>query len=190
MAFGDNTMTIRIFENKIPNVAPTAYIDPMALVIGDVTIGLDSSIWPMSVLRGDVNHINIGKATNIQDGTIIHVNSPTSDNPEGFPTIIGDRVTVGHQAVIHGRIIEDESLIGMGAKILDGAIIKRHVIVGSGSVVTPGKILESGYLWLGAPARKVRPLTAKEIEFFIISADEYVGFMTRHRASQTIVHSN
>src|SRR5690606_12143811 len=139
------------FERSRPQIADSAFIDDTALVIGDVTIGEDASIWPMTVLRGDVNSITVGARTSIQDGTIVHVTHDGPFRPGGFATAIGNDVTVGHRAILHGCTIEDLCLIGMGATVMDGAIVRREVIVAAGALVPPGKELESGYLYVGSP---------------------------------------
>jgi len=151
------------------------------LVVGDVVIGADSSIWPMTTVRGDVNSIRIGKRTNIQDGSILHVTHDGEFAPGGFELTIGDNVTVGHGVILHACTVGNFSLVGMGATVLDGAIIEDFAMVGAGSLVSPGKIIESGYLWLGAPARKVRELTDKEKKWLAYSADHYVNLKDRHR---------
>ena len=174
-------MSIRKFEEFTPQLDNNAWVDDTALVLGRVVLGEDTSVWPMSVLRGDINEIRVGKRTNIQDGTIVHVTHAGRFNPSGFPTIIGDEVTIGHQAVIHACRIDNLSLIGMGAVLLDGCHVQSKVIVGAGSVVPPGKVLESGYLWLGSPVRRVRELTSEELEYLPYSADYYVQLKNRHR---------
>lgn len=174
-------MTTRSFEGHEPSLGAGAWVDDTALVLGRVTLGEDSSIWPMSVLRGDIHDIRIGKRTNIQDGTVIHVNHDSAYCPGGMPTIVGDDVTVGHKAMLHACTIEDRCLIGMGSVVLDGAVVRSEVLVGAGSVVPPGKELESGYLWLGTPVRKVRPLTQDELDYFRYSADYYAQLKDRHR---------
>ncbi|MDF2866656.1 MAG: hypothetical protein K0S11_126 [Gammaproteobacteria bacterium] len=173
-------MAMRQFNDKHPIVADDVYIDPAALVIGDVTLGAQSSIWPMAVLRGDIHFIRIGAKTSIQDGVVIHVTHASSYNPVGFPTIIGDEVTIGHQAVLHGCTVGNRCLIGIGAKVLDGAVIEDEVLLGAGSLVPPGKKLEGGYLWLGSPVQKIRPLTEKERSFFVYSAAHYVKLQHQH----------
>lgn len=173
-------MAIRQFNDKQPVIADDVYIDPMALVIGDVSLGTQSSIWPMAVLRGDIHSIHVGARTNIQDGVIIHVTHASPYNPTGFPTLIGDDVTVGHQAVLHGCRVGNRCLIGIGAKVLDGAIIEDEVLLGAGSLVPPGKRLESGHLWLGSPAKKIRALSDKEREFFVYSAAHYVRLQRQY----------
>jgi len=167
-------MTLRPYRGILPTLAARVYVDPAATVIGDVEIGEDSSIWPGCVVRGDVNHIRIGARTNIQDGTIVHVTHDGPYTPGGFPTLIGDDVTVGHGAVIHACTIGNASLIGMHATVLDGVIVRRHAFVGAGAVVSPGKIVDEGELWLGNPARCVRRLTERQIEQLYYSAAHYV----------------
>jgi len=166
-------MAIRPYKGIEPQVAESAYVDEQAAVIGDVKIGADSSIWPMAVLRGDVNSIRIGATTSIQDGTVCHVTHRYADHPEGFPLTIGDEVTVGHNVTLHGCTIGNRCLIGMGSTILDGAVLEDEVLLGAGSLVSPGKVLEGGYLWLGVPAKRARPLTDEERAWFSYSAGHY-----------------
>jgi len=166
-------MSLRIYKGINPQLGKRAYVDESAVVIGNVVIGDDSSIWPMAVLRGDVNRIHIGQRSNIQDGTVVHVTHRYSANPDGHAVTIGDDVTVGHNVTVHGCTIEDRCLIGIGSTILDGAIIHRNVLLGAGSLVPEGKELESGYLYLGAPAKQIRPLTDDEINWFEYSARHY-----------------
>ncbi|RUL75328.1 gamma carbonic anhydrase family protein [Dyella choica] len=166
--------SLRPFKGIQPTLGARAYVDPAATVIGDVVLGDDVSIWPGAVLRGDVNYIRVGARSNIQDGTIVHVTHDGPYSPGGFPTLIGEGVTIGHAAVIHACIIEDYCLIGMHAVVLDGATIKKHGFVGAGSVVPPGKVVGEGELWLGNPAKCVRLLTDRQIEQLHYSADHYV----------------
>lgn len=165
---------LRSYKGISPSLGQDVYIDPQSCVIGDVRLADDSSIWPMVVARGDVNYITIGKRSNVQDGSILHVNRITENNPGGYPLIIGDDVTVGHKAVLHGCVIEDRVLIGMGAVILDGVIIESDVIVAAGSVVPPRKRLVSGYIYLGNPAKQGRKLTEDELAFLSQSSANYV----------------
>lgn len=166
---------IKPYKNIQPQVAPSAYIDETAVVIGDVVIGADTSVWPMCSVRGDVNRIRIGARTNIQDGSVLHgVHEHEGGVPGGFSVTIGDEVTIGHLCVIHGCTIEHRSLVGMGSTILDGAVLREGVFLGAGSLVTEGKVLEGGHLWIGRPARKIRPLTEKEKAWFRYSATHYV----------------
>jgi carbonic anhydrase/acetyltransferase-like protein (isoleucine patch superfamily) len=174
------TMTIRSFENHSPSIDPSAFIDPLALVIGQVSIGADSSVWPMAVLRGDIHTITIGQRTSIQDGSILHVSHDSIYHPGGHSLNIADDVTVGHRVILHGCTIKSLCLIGMGSTIMDGAIIQEQVILGANSLVPPGKICESGYLWVGSPAKRVRLLTETERELLIYSAKSYVLLKDRH----------
>ena len=175
-------MTIRQFENITPDIAATAWVDDTALVIGDVSLAGDVSLWPMVVARGDVNSISVGARTNIQDGTILHVSHDSEFAPGGFPLVIGADITVGHQAILHGCTIEDHCLIGMAATVMDGAIVRSGAMVGAGSLVPPGQDLEGGYLWVGTPARRVRPLRDQERAFLEYSAKHYVALKNRHLA--------
>jgi carbonic anhydrase/acetyltransferase-like protein (isoleucine patch superfamily) len=174
-------MAIRPYQNVHPAIATGAFVDDAALVIGDVSIGEDASLWPMVVARGDVHRIVIGARSNIQDGSVLHVTQANRFTPGGHPTIIGSDVTVGHRVILHGCTVEDFALIGMVSTVLDGAIIRSRVLLGAGSLVPPGKELESGYLWLGSPVKKVRPLTEDELAYFEYSAAHYVALKNRHQ---------
>lgn len=167
-------MTIRAYTGISPQVAASAYVDASAQVIGRVTLGEDVSIWPMTVVRGDVNFITIGNGTNVQDSSVLHVTHPYPDVPEGYGLRIGENVTIGHKVVLHGCTVGDFCLIGMGAIVMDGAVLEPKVLLGAGSLVSPGKTLQSGYLWLGSPARKVRALTQKELDWLQYSASHYI----------------
>ncbi|MGH8050987.1 MAG: gamma carbonic anhydrase family protein [Arenimonas sp.] len=172
---------IRAFQGVSPVIGEGTYVDEAATVIGDVVLGDDVSIWPGTVVRGDVNYIRIGSRTNVQDGTIIHVtHDGPYGKPGGFATVIGEDVTIGHAAVIHACVIEDASLIGMGATVLDGAIIRKNGFVGAGAVIPPGKVVESGELWLGNPAKCVRKLSEKEIEQLYYSAQHYMRLKDKY----------
>lgn len=152
-------------------------------MIGDVVLDDDVSIWPATVIRGDVNHVRIGARTSVQDGTVIHV---SHDGPHaklgGFATVIGCDVTIGHKAVIHACTIEDAALIGMGAIVLDGAVVKTHAFVAAGAVVSPGKVVGEGELWVGNPARCVRMLSEAQIEGLHYSAAHYVRLKDEYLA--------
>jgi carbonic anhydrase/acetyltransferase-like protein (isoleucine patch superfamily) len=171
----------RTFERHTPAIDAQAWLDPLCLVIGDVHIGAGSSIWPNAVVRGDIHRIRIGRDTNVQDGSVLHVSHDGPFMPGGSPLIIGDRVTVGHKAILHGCEIGDECLIGMGTIVMDKAVVAPNVIIGAGSLVPPGKVLESGYLYTGSPARQTRPITDQEREYFAYSAAYYVALAKRHR---------
>jgi carbonic anhydrase/acetyltransferase-like protein (isoleucine patch superfamily) len=165
---------LRSFKGITPILGARTYVDPAATVIGDVVVGDDVSIWPGAILRGDVNHIRIGARSNVQDGAVVHVTHDGPYSPGGFPTIVGEGVTIGHAAVIHACTIEDYCLIGMHATVLDGAVVKKYGFVGAGSVVPPGKVVGERELWLGNPAQRVRVLNDKQIEQLHYSADHYV----------------
>ena len=167
-------MTLRAYKGIHPKIGARVYVDPAASVVGDVELADDVSIWPGTVVRGDVNTIRIGARTNVQDGTIIHVTHDGPYTAGGCPTRIGADVTIGHAAVIHACTIEDGCLIGMHATILDGAVVKQHGFVGAGAVVSPGKTVGEAELWLGNPARFVRRLSERELEQLVYSAQHYV----------------
>lgn len=173
---------IRQYKGTAPTIGEKTYIDDAAVVIGDVMLGDDVSVWPMVTIRGDVNSIRIGSKTNIQDGSVLHVTHRNSDNTDGFALTIGDGVTVGHNAILHGCKVGNYCLIGMGAQVLDGAVLHDHVMIGAGSLVPPGKELEGGYLYVGSPARKVRPLTDKELAWFDYSAKHYIKLKDEYLA--------
>ena len=172
---------IRSYRDKTPSIGKGSYIDESAVVIGDVTLGENCSVWPLTVMRGDINSIRVGDNTNIQDGSVLHVTHRGEYSPEGAELIIGDEVTVGHKALLHGCRIGNQCLIGMGSIITDNAVIEDRVIIGSGSLVPPGKLLESGFLYLGNPVQQKRPLTEREIEYLAYVAGHYVSMMEHYR---------
>lgn len=174
-------MNIRRYQGMTPKLGQRVFVDPSAVVLGDVEIGDDSSVWPLVVIRGDMHRIRIGRCTSIQDGSVLHITHAGPYNPDGFPLIIGDHVTVGHQAMLHGCTIGSRVLVGMGAMIMDGAVVEDEVIVGAGSLVPPGKTLKSGYLYVGRPAKPQRELTQKEREFFTYTAENYARLKDKHR---------
>lgn len=165
---------IQPYLDSQPKIDHSAYIHPSATIIGDVSIAENSSIWPGVVVRGDVNYIHIGHGTNVQDLSMLHVSHQSSWDPAGAPLMIGNHVTIGHAVILHGCTIEDACLIGMGSIIMDKVRVQKNVLVGAGSLVPEGKVLESGYLYLGRPAKKVRKLNDKEIEHFMYSANHYI----------------
>lgn len=173
---------IRPYLEHTPKLGKAVFVDPSAVVIGDVSIGDDSSIWPLVVVRGDMHRIRIGARTSIQDGSVLHITHAGPFNPDGFPLTIGSDVTVGHKALLHGCTIHDKVLVGMGAIVMDGAVIESEVILAAGSIVPPGKILSSGYLYRGSPAKQARPLTDKEKSFFTYTAANYVKLKDKHIA--------
>ena len=172
---------IRSFRDKTPQIGDQVYIDETAVVIGDVTIGDRSSVWPLTAIRGDINRITIGADSNIQDGSVLHVTHRGEFSPEGAELIIGDQVTVGHKVLLHGCRIGNQCLIGMGSIVTDNAVIEDRVMIGSGSLVPPGKRLESGYLYLGNPVQQKRPLSDREIEFFAYVSEHYVKLARDYR---------
>lgn len=165
---------LRSYQGLAPSLGERVMVDPSSVIIGDVDLADDVSIWPLVAIRGDVNNVVIGCRTNIQDGSVLHVTHQSNHNPEGFPLIIGEDVTVGHKAMLHGCTVGDRVLVGMGSILLDGAIIEDDVMIGAGSLVPPGKRLESGYLYLGSPVKKVRELTTDELAGLIYSSNNYV----------------
>jgi len=165
---------IRPFRGILPRLGARVYVDPASTVIGDVELGDDVSIWPGAVARGDVHHIRIGARSNLQDGAVIHVTHDGPYTPGGFPTLIGEDVTIGHGAIIHACTIEDACLIGMHATVLDGAVVKKHAFVAAGALVPPGKVVGERELWVGNPAKMVRVLSDKQVEQLYYSAANYV----------------
>lgn len=174
---------IRSFNNKMPVLGERVYIDESAVVIGDVTIGDDSSVWPTAVVRGDMHSITIGARTSIQDGAVLHITHASDYNPDGYPLTIGDDVTVGHRAVLHGCTIKNRCLIGIGAIVLDGAVVEDEVIIAAACLVPPGKRLASGFVYKGSPATKTREISEKERGFFQYTAGNYVMLKSRYLCS-------
>ena len=175
-------MAIRKFQGKTPVIAASAFIDDSALVIGDVKIGEDSSIWPMTVVRGDVNSIKIGNRTNIQDACVLHVTHDGKFTPGGYPLEIGDDVTVGHRVTLHACTVGNLCLIGMSATIMDDVVVGDKSIIAAGALVPSGKKLQGGYLYVGSPVKQKRPLTDKELESLGYSARHYVNMKNAHLA--------
>ncbi|MEQ8295985.1 MAG: gamma carbonic anhydrase family protein [Nitratireductor sp.] len=165
---------VSALEDHNPQLHPTVFVAPLAVVIGNVSIGAESSVWYGAVLRGDEEEIIVGERTNIQDGAIVHTTFGQG------ATIIGSRVTVGHRAVLHGCRIGDDALIGIGAVVLDGATVEPGAMVAAGAVVSPGKIVSAGTLWAGCPARYVRELKPVEAEFIRTNPAHYLSQAARH----------
>ena len=165
------------FEGKRPVVHPTAFVAPTAAVIGDVEIGEGANVWYHCVLRGDTNTIRIGPRSNIQDGTIVHVNAGRQN------TVVGADVTVGHAAIVHACTLEDRAFVGMGATVLDRAVIEEGGMLGAGGLLPPGKRIGPNELWVGNPAKLVRVMDAAERGRFDRTAAHYVELAKRHRAS-------
>ncbi len=162
------------YKGVSPDIHPTAFVAPGASVVGDVAIGEESNVWFGCVLRGDVDVIRIGKRSNIQDGTMVHLS-------RNAPTIVGDDVTVGHGAILHGCTLMDRSFVGMGATLLDGSVVESGAMVGAGALLTQGKRVPSGELWGGAPAKFLRKLRPEEIDNFKPHAGHYVELAQQYK---------
>ncbi len=179
---------IRSFQGHTPQLGERVFVDESAVVIGDVELGDDVSVWPCVVIRGDMHRIRIGARTSVQDGSVLHITHASNYNPDGHPLIIGDDVTVGHSVCLHGCTIGNRVLIGIGSTILDGAIVEDEVVIGAGSLVPPGKRLESGFMYIGSPVKQARPLKDSERSFFSYSANNYVklknAYLEEYKFSQ------
>jgi len=175
-------MAIRSFQGQQPRLGQRVFIDPSAVVLGDVELGDDCSVWPCTVIRGDMHSIRIGARSSVQDGSVLHITHAGPFNPEGFALTIGEEVTIGHKVLLHGCTLGNRILVGMGSIVMDGAVIEDHVILGAGSLVPAGKRLKSGHLYMGSPAREVRRLSEREIEFFSYTAANYVRLKDQHLA--------
>jgi len=172
--------SVRPFGGRRPRLGARVFIDPSAAVIGAVTLGDDCSVWPQAAIRGDVHEIRIGARTSVQDGAVLHVTHAGPYNPEGFALEIGDDVTIGHAAILHGCRIGNRVLIGMGAIVMDGAVVGDDVVIAAGALVPPGRTLAGGMLYKGSPAQPARALGPEEMAFFIYSAAHYVKLKDRH----------
>jgi len=177
-----HTNSVRPHKGITPSLGQGVYIDPAATVIGDVTLGDDVSVWPGAVIRGDMHSIRVGHRSNVQDNAVLHITHASDFNPGGFPLNIGDDVIIGHGAILHGCTLKGRILVGNGAIVNDGVIVEEEVIIGSGCVVPPGKVLESGYLYIGAPAKQGRALSDKEKQFFSYSPLNYVKLKDQYLA--------
>lgn len=183
------SIALRPYKNHFPQQGDRVMIDSSSVVVGEVQLDDDVSIWPLVAIRGDVNKVVIGKRSNIQDGSVLHVTHKSSSNPEGYPLIVGEDVTVGHKAMLHGCTIGNRVLVGMGSILLDGVIVEDDVMIGAGSLVPPGKRLESGYLYLGSPVKQVRPLSEAEIAGLLYSSNNYVGWKNEYLSQESQSHS-
>ncbi|WP_236233345.1 gamma carbonic anhydrase family protein [Pseudomonas tohonis] len=173
---------IRTYRGTSPQLGERVFVDRSAVVIGDVELGEDSSVWPFALIRGDMHHIRIGARTSVQDGSVLHITHAGPFNPDGFPLLIGDDVTIGHKVTLHGCTLGNRILVGMGSIVMDGAVVEDEVVIGAGSLVPPGKRLESGFLYVGSPVKQARPLSDKERAFFTYSAANYVKLKDLHIA--------
>jgi len=162
------------FKGVSPTLGKNVYVDGSARIVGDVVLEDDASIWPLVAARGDVNKIRIGARSNIQDGSVLHVTRKSEKTPNGFPLIIGEDVTVGHKCMLHGCQLGNRILVGMGAIVMDGVVVEDDVFIGAGTLVPPNKRLESGFLYVGNPMQKKRPLNDAEMAFLKQSAVNYV----------------
>ncbi len=176
------TLPLRTFQGHTPQRGERVYIDPACVVLGDVVLGDDCSVWPMAVIRGDMHRIRIGARCSVQDGSVLHITHASDFNPGGHPLTIGDDVTIGHKAILHGCTLGDRVLVGMGATVMDGAVVEDEVIIAAGALVTPGKRLESGHVYAGNPAKPLRALKDSERAFFRYTAGNYVKLKDQYLA--------
>ena len=176
------SVNVRSFGGHSPAIGARVLIDPSAVVIGDVVLDDDTSVWPQVAIRGDMHRIRVGARTSVQDGCVLHITHAGPFNPDGSPLEIGSDVTIAHNATLHGCRVGDRVLVGMGATIMDGAVVEDDVVIAAGALVTPGKHLRSGYLYAGSPAREVRALSEKEMAYFCYSANNYVKLKDQHIA--------
>jgi len=168
------------FQGKSPQLGQGVFIHPQATVIGDVVIGDDTSVWPHVSIRGDMHWIRIGSRCSIQDNSALHVTHDGPYEPGGFPLSVGNEVTLGHNAILHGCTIGNRVLVGMGSIVLDGAVVEDEVVIAAGTLVPPGKRLASGFLYMGSPCKQVRPITRQEREFFPYGANNYVKLKNQY----------
>lgn len=173
-------MVMKSFKGFTPKIGQRVWIDDSAVIIGDVNIGDDSSVWPLVSIRADMHQIRIGARTSIQDNSCLHITHASEVNPGGYPLSIGNDVTIGHHVMLHGCKIGDQVLVGMSSTLLDGAVVEEKVVIGAGSLVPPGKRLKSGYLYLGSPVRQVRPLTQDELTYFDYACQNYVNLKNEY----------
>lgn len=166
--------SIRSHRGNRPKLGDRVFVDSQAVVIGDVELGDDCSVWPCAVVRGDMHRIRIGNRVSVQDNCTLHITHAGPFNADGWPLHIGDDVTIGHNVCLHGCRIGNEVLIGIGSTVLDGAVIEDQVVIGAGTLVPPGKVLAGGYMYMGTPARQIRPLKDKEKDYFKYTASNYV----------------
>ena len=178
----ETIVAIRTYRGTTPQLGRRAFVDASAVVLGDVVLGEDASVWPMAVVRGDMHRIRIGKRTSVQDGSVLHITHAGPFNPDGYPLLIGDEVTIGHNVTLHGCTLGNRILVGMGSIVMDGAVVEDEVVIGAGSLVPPGKVLQSGYLYVGSPVKQARALTDQERAFFAYSAANYVRLKDLHLA--------
>lgn len=175
-------VTLIPFDGKAPAIHPSAFVAPGCRIIGDVEIGEDASIWYNCVIRGDVNQVRIGKRSNVQDGTVIHCESAGEDG-EGWPTIIGDDVLIGHMAMLHGCTLHDRAFVGLGSIVMDGCIVKGDGMLAAGALLPPGKVIGHRQLWAGRPAKFLRDLNDDMVTKLRGGADRYVHYAKAHKGA-------
>ena len=183
-----NDITILPFNGIWPRIHDSAFIAPGCRIIGDVEIGAEVSIWYNCVIRGDANRVRIGARTNIQDGSVVHCDSPKPKRPEGFPTLIGEDVLIGHMAMVHGCTLEDRAFVGLGAIVMDGARIESGGMLAAGAMLTSGKIIAARQMWMGRPAAYARELTAAALEDMAAGVRGYVRNGQAHKANWAGTH--
>ncbi|MBB3981275.1 carbonic anhydrase/acetyltransferase-like protein (isoleucine patch superfamily) [Sphingobium fontiphilum] len=171
------------FKGKTPVIHETAFVAPGCRLIGDVEIGPGASIWYNCVIRADVNQIRIGARSNVQDGTVIHCDSPDEENPGGFPTLIGEDVLIGHMAMIHGCTLKDRAFVGLGAIVMDGCMVESDAMIAAGALLSPGKTVPARQLWAGRPAKFMRELSDAAVARLRGGAERYVGYAAQHKAA-------
>ena len=178
----NKSISIRAFKGINPELGKRVYIDPQSCLIGDVVLGDDCNVWPMAVIRADMHKIRIGARVSVQDGAVLHITHASDYNPEGFPLLIGNDVIIGHKACLHGCTLGSRILIGISSIVMDGAVIQDDVVLGANSFVPSNKVLESGFLYVGSPAKKARELSDKEKAFLQYSPQNYVKLKDEYLA--------
>ncbi len=173
--------TILPFEGKAPTIHATAFVAPGARIIGDVTIGAEASVWYNCVLRGDIHAIVIGARSNVQDGSVFHVEGPRPDT-DGCPTIVGEDCVIGHMAVVHGATLADRAFVGMGAVAMDGGVIGEGAMLGAGALLSPGKTIPPREIWVGRPAKKLKEQTPAQVDKIRFQTERYCRLAERHMA--------
>ncbi|MFL0803900.1 MAG: gamma carbonic anhydrase family protein [Agarilytica sp.] len=176
--------SVRPYKGTRPTFGERVFVDESAVVIGNTTLGDDVSVWPCAVVRGDMHNITIGARTSVQDNAVLHITHASDFNPDGWALTIGEDVTIGHGACLHGCTVGSRVLIGIGSTILDGAVVEDDVVIAAGTLVPPGKTLESGYMYVGSPCKQARPLKDSERKFFTYSAMNYVKLKDEYLAEE------
>lgn len=174
--------TILPFEGKVPQIHETAFVAPGARIIGDVTVGPEASVWYNCVLRGDIHRIVVGARSNVQDGSVFHVEGPRPDT-DGCPTIIGEECVIGHMAVVHGCTVEDRGFVGMGAVAMDDARIRAGGMLGAGALLSPGKVIGEGEIWIGRPAKYFRTQDEAQLAKVKFQTERYCRLAQKHLAA-------